>query len=909
MDPEQIKKAQEVFREAEENYQILMDTRKFLSVKEQFDLSQTISTHITTDGSLLEYCTENEEYSSKRKTLLETIQVFQKDLIESKTKPPFEINLDESYNVKDFLTASSDLDEIAKEELEKGFNSKNNSELLSSIPECEIHISTLRDVIERLKGEVFNILIMGEYQSGKTTLMDAIIGQYVGAIGDGTATSAVPISYTYGPKEKIKVIWRTKGQLMEVLSILGTYIADANLESFDLENETDRKELLNKLNLFRKEAICPKSSDAGCKALAICSLILRYYGTQEWRKALSVDYSYDDIPSLTRFPKNDEADFQTYWRKRGESKFDLQVALFAFIERIECILDSSRLKELNCTIIDALGLFSNEYDTQITQKEMERADAILYLLPYDKQVGEKTCGSLFTIKKKFPDVTRKLFVVNNINSADRKKNFVMANRSSIEEMFDGKTELHVLDVHLAWLGVVKEMYENGKLSRLFAEEFIRTSLGNDYYGEINADDFEEVMADELYPYRLPQDISGAEIIARSEMMPVLDELINFIKQNKAYSIIVSNGIGKMYSEVSSIRNSLYLQRIEPFIVGHDKLVELWRKRLERVDTFSENVLTISQNHIFAGTPSLCDKLTDMVSSRMFDDEAIKELAQKITSAIYNEKWKVAKIGKNKEKLEKFLNPIVSNVVLDFVSSEIYSWNYLMKSGQNVTFSCIFNPEMSLLKVELENYWRTLYSDDSEFSESKVMSTYIDVPTSTQGFAMREQEDGVSQNISIKQNSLSLYLLGDLMATITGIIGIIITAAIPTVLAIVSNPIGWLAGLVIGAGLTIYASFEGSDILEKKFVQKIAPDVLDKLKESNINGTLHRIVGKEMRNILDGYIATLKVNKKLMENNATIATSTPAAEVASNCSSALNITEEIDSQLSKYGEFIFSHLEK
>ena len=909
MDPEKITKAQEVFREAEENYQILMDTGKFLSVKERFDLSQSISSHITTDENLLDYCKENEEYSSKRKTLLETIQDFQKELIESIAKSPFEITLDERYNVKDYQTAAHALNEIAQEELDNGFVSGNDTQILSKIPNCVVHVSTLKDVVERLKGEVYNILVMGEYQSGKTTLMDAIIGQYVGAIGDGTATSAVPISYTYGPKEKIKVVWRSKSRLLEILSILGTYIADANLDSFDLDNANDRKELLNKLNLFRKDDTCPKSSEAGCKALAICSLILRHYGPTDWKKAISVEYSYDDIPDLTRFPKNDEADFQTYWRKRGESKFDLRAALFAFIERIECILDSPRLKELNCTIIDAPGLFSNEYDTQVTQKEMERADAILYLLPYDKQVGEKTCGSLFTIKKKSHDITRKLFVVNNINSADRKKNFVKSNRSAIEEMFDGKTELHVLDAHLAWLGVVQETYEAGKLSKSFAEEFIRTSLGKDYTGEVNADDFEEIMADELYPYRLPQNISGAEIIARSEMMSVLDELINFIKHNKAYSIIVSNGIGKMFDEVSSIRKSLYLQRIEPFVIGHDNLVDLWEKRLERLDTFAQNVKAISQGHFFDGAPSLCERLTDIVSSRMFDDDAIKDLAQKITSAIYNEKWKIAKIGKNKEKLEKFLKPIVSDVVLNFISSKMSSWNYLMKSGQDVTFSSIFNPEMSLLKFKLENDWRTLYSDDSEFNESTVMRTYLDVPTSTQGFVMREQNEGVSQDISLKQNSLALYLLGDLMAMITAIIGIIIAVAIPTVLAIVSNPIGWLAGLILGSGAALYAAFEGSDALERKFVQKIAPDVLSKLKESNIQGNLRGIVLKEMKNILNGYLGTLKVDRKLMENNATIATSTLKAEVSDNCSSALNITEEIDSQLSKYGEFIFSHLEK
>ena len=83
----------------------------------------------------------------------------------------------------------------------------------------------------------------------------------------------------------------------------------------------------------------------------------------------------------------------------------------------------------------------------------------------------------------------------------------------------------------------------------------------------------------------------------------------------------------------------------------------------------------------------------------------------------------------------------------------------------------------------------------------------------------------------------------------------------------------------------------------------------KMQDSDIKGTLEGIVRKEMKDILNGYIQTLKVNKKLMENDGTIATSTPVEEFANNCSVALKTTEEIDAQLSKYGEFIFSQLER
>lgn len=911
MDSNTIKKSKEALRKAEENYQILEETDYLFSLKERFDLSCAILNHVTNYNNLVELCKEDDECSKRRETLLTNIQIFQRNLIESKANVPFEIDIDDRFNVIDFKCAAKTLEQMASEELVRGFINESKSCISTTIPEISKHKKTLTGVVERIKGEVYNVLIMGEYQSGKTTLINSIIGKYVGAIGNGTATSAVPISYTYGSEEKISVVWKSKERLLGILSILGRYIKDANLDNFDIDNYKDRETLLDKLNSFRRnDKECPTSGEAGCKSLAICSLILKHYGTEEFQDVISGDYSFDDIPILTRFPKNDESGFQTYWRKRGESKFNLKISLFAFIERIDCHIPSSRLQELNCTIIDAPGLFSNDYDTQVTEKEMERADAILYLLPYDKEAGEKSCGSLYQIKKKYPDNTRKLFIVNNRNTSDRKKNFVNSNRATVQEMFDDKIDLHVLDAHLAWLGVIKEAYENGNLTKSFKSEFIRL-VSDCEYEEANLDAaFCEAFEDELYPYRLPHNISGKDIIARSDMMKVLRELVDFIRHNKAYSIIVSNGISQMLNEVNSIRNSLYLQRIEPYILGHDELVCLWNKRKARTDEFASRVVTISNDHFFNsnnGYKSLCERLSESVGAKIFDDEAIKELCQKIATAIYNEKWKLVKMGKNEEKIKKHLDPIIKNVIVDFLTTKILNWNGSINSGQDINFSNIFNPEMKLLKHKLEKEWESLYADDSEFSKS--MKEYFDVPTSTKDFAMKEQKEGSAQNITIKQGSLAPYLLGDLMASIAAIVGVVMVLAMPTVVAVVSNPVGWAAGLVIGGGAAIYMAFKGEDILEEKFVKKVAPDLFAKLKENNVQGTFGNIINREMKDIINGYLRTLKVNNKLMDNNATIATSTPASEISSNCSDALEIIEEIDNQLSLYKNFINTQLSK
>lgn len=909
MDEDKLKKASEALQQAKDQFQLLKDTLQYLSIQKQFGLAQTIIGHVTNDEALLEVCAENQDYANRRKVLLDSIQSFQKELIEMILQLTIQRDIDFTLNVRNFNEARSALKELAQAELENGFLSEGISPILSNIPECIQHIVTLNDVIARINGEIYNVLIMGEYQSGKTTLINAIVGQYVGAIGDGTATSAVPISYTYGEKENVSIIWKSKEQLVELLAPLDRYITDMDFNSFDLDDKAQRDEWLKQLNIFRKDKGCPSVAESGCKLLAVCGLILKYYGSAELAEMMSHEFVFDDLATITKFPhRGDDANFQTIWKRRGETSFTVLSSLFAFIERVECQVNSVRLKELNCTITDAPGLFSNDYDTRITINEMQIADAILYLLPYDKEAGQNSCGSLYTIHNQYPDVSRKLFLVNNRSLCDKKKNFVSANRETILEMFGEEMALHVVDAQLGWLGIIKETYLSGKLPKAQIREFVEQTLELDTT-DVNLDQaFTDAWNEAIYPYRLKGEFTPAHLIELSELDIVLKNLINFIQVNKAYSIVISNGIGKLYNELTRVRKSLNLQRIEPFIKGHDALVNLWDSRLERADVFSEKVKDESKAHLFesqyGGLP-LCERLANGVSSKLFSDDIIRKLGSDIAKTIYANKWKLVKIGKNEQKLRNFLTPKLSEVVVDLVKSRISYWNDMIKTNQDTTFINIFTPEMALLRLKLEKEWHSIYADDKEFYDA--MNEYFNIPLSTAEFSMEDKGPDGETNISFNRKSLNPYLLGDLMTTITGLVGILIGIAFPTILAIVSNPGGWAVGLVLGLGMTMYAAFKGEEVLEEKFVQKVGPDIYAKLNEQNVQNTFGSLVRTEVRKILEGFSSNLKVHKKQMEDNATIARATPGREVASNCFEAIGIINEIDTQFSKYVEFVDSQL--
>lgn len=84
-------------------------------------------------------------------------------------------------------------------------------------------MTTLCKIAARSKDSDYKVLLMGGYQSGKTTLVDAIIGKHIGAIGDGNTTSAVPIAISYGNSVSVSLQWKDKSLSYHYFLVLKIY--------------------------------------------------------------------------------------------------------------------------------------------------------------------------------------------------------------------------------------------------------------------------------------------------------------------------------------------------------------------------------------------------------------------------------------------------------------------------------------------------------------------------------------------------------------------------------------------------------------------------------------------------------------------------------------------------------------
>lgn len=885
----------------EEEFECLQISGEHFSLLERLTKASEIRDLVLGDSEITAACDSDETMGHRRTSLLWEIKKYQDSVINSVSIHNIDVDFDgKNIAVKDFDRAIVELANLVEDELSL-YKSDEIPDIIQKIPQYKSHLDTLHQVSDSCENQKYIVLMIGEYQSGKTTTLNALCdGHHIGAMGNGTAISAVPISVTYSDEYDMRIKWRTKEQLQEVFIHLNRVFDDFVYAEFNLDNTDHRSKWLSSIEKIRTSKDCPLD----VKGIAICSLILKYYSTDKLSAKKDSTISVSEIHSATRFPD----DFESRWVKKGVDSFSIDESIFAFIDFVECLCPSYTLKELNCTLIDSPGLFYNQYDTAVTENLMKDAHAILYLLPHMRAEGHVKIESLNTIKNNYKDFHRKLYIVQNVSVVQYRDTVYDVNASIVQRLFGESQRIVQYDAHLAYLARINQSYRNGILSEDDEKDFVKPVTERSIRGKKEIDfhgDFEEAFKYHYYNryYNILLDNCEDE----SGINDVITDLKRFIEHNEAYSIIVSSGVNKLDHELKILQSDIRSEYISPYLLGKENIETFWNNLISKAESLSDVV----QNEVDKvlcqvddSGSSMRDKLVKSIYDKLFNADFYNTLCIAICNAIYDNKKMVTThitfSGFNKEAYSKCITPIVSDIFRRHIVAKITHWRGILESGQDQDFATIFSPKIEVLAEKLKNIWTETFSGDIEYD------SYLRLNTNIKDYVKCQDQNTDNVNINYgsrySQVAVPATLLTEI-ATTAASVAAGIGSAISLAIALgISNPFGWILFLVGGVALTIIIMGKSKEWIRDKFIEYMKPDLYKMYEECKIYDSLKGIINKEVDSILGLCKSSMVVDVDKMRKIKENAISTPETESEQRCFTAADTMTIFNNQRARYRLF-------
>lgn len=291
-------------------------------------------------------------------------------------------------------------------------------------PAPERHNEALRAVDQKCREDQFDIVLLGEFQYGKSTTLDTLSGgREMSPQGSGTTpTSAVPVSIQSLSREE-------DGEYAEIRFKTNRDLAGELFDTF--ESDLCKPDAENPLSAFiaegdgtRRERFCegfdfdkPDYRAAARQALEeawhrygesnesrfrfssrqrqlmeVATLVVRFHGTQEHLGMLAAARCpVDEIGGFVWFPSD--------WSRTPTKAFDYDIAFedarFAFIDSVILHIRSPFLEKLGCRVTDCPGLDASAYDKEVTRRALLRADGVLFVQRCQKMIGASALGTLF----------------------------------------------------------------------------------------------------------------------------------------------------------------------------------------------------------------------------------------------------------------------------------------------------------------------------------------------------------------------------------------------------------------------------------------------------------------------------------------------------------------------------------
>ena len=772
--------------------------------------------------------------------------------------------------------------------------SARRDELLSELQEIlkieglpEKTAKELKSVSRKLVSNVFNIVLIGEFQGGKSTTFNSICdGREISPRGAMIKTSACKISAQNLPdpeEEEYAILeWKQQGELIEtMLKIIAPYLREKAPDRFS--NMQD-EEMVNVLRLtndadlsliksciddeWKRYSSSPADYDPEAEGnldiLYIASLIIENLSHPDFKnkfvgivnengecESVRTRVTIAELAKYVVFPK----EWNKRWEQKDPSVFRPDEVSFAFLGSVMCYLHSPNLARLGCVITDCPGLFASPWDTRVAWEAMIESDAILYLIGGEKAMSDRDLRALKQIRNTKQD-HKLFFAVNAKIKRDLLKSTILpADVGFLHNAgFSNVNEDNVYIFH-SLLGLCSRngvAIKNKAFDAVSSERFVRVAH---YVDESYPDD-----PAELWPLlvedRLRDYLSRIEFASKdtylddvtalgevSGMNALLTVIENTVVLKKAEALLVSGGSKPINAAMAVLEGEL--QNREGLAKKNkDQFAEEERKARAVLNSFAEEA-TSEINTIIE------PRWANGLAYDFFDNVILSnadELADRVSGQFADNVLCFKNILKSlkKDALKAQLEPMIKNATNGVLKPAITGWLNNISSGDNVVYRETLQARREEIIGTLKKKWNELQLGSTNglldglghlldnFEAEQLLSTNVEIDfTGLRG-------DVLSGRIKMITSTIMAIPIGVAMGIITTIaINYVLICAFSVILGLIPTIILLIAGAGLGLELSDKIKAKVKDTVKGKLRQDLRlsftkPDVKKKLVDSGVS---------------------------------------------------------------------------
>ncbi len=592
----------------------------------------------------------------------------------------------------------------------------------------ERHNEALRIIEEKCIEDQFDIVLLGEFQDGKSTTFDVLCGgRELSPQGNGIkSTSAVPVSVQSLSKGETEEWGEIKFKSKEELSgevydtfadaLQGDDIADGvrPLLQFVIGKEDEAG---SRRDFFKKNFDFDNPEHLSFLTAALQNEWQRYkkarqdFATRyrQHMEALTLVARYWNSPEMAerknkqRCPVSEIGQYVLFpkdWKSRSVLGFQSDISpsesMFAFVESAVLHLKSNFLDEIGCRVTDCPGLGASAYDTDVARRALAHADGIWFVKRCEgRQLSETDLGTVYELVKGTNRLSRTCFGLNlwKVDMRDACEDSEDEGKSIVNYCIDQLRTagndfpvfwFHVLFAYLSELGKRRLQSEDGftsserkwlaKLARLKDEQCEHLADGVLWMKAVQKANAQPGVFDVMELCEL-NDRAVATLWRVSNFRKAISEIAATVLRERANSILIANGTEKAQHVLRRHEDELEQVELDAARKEQECQDEVNHAR-KLLEDFDRKVTEKINDSVFVKTKEeeanrLSRELVDLV----FADEFFVDLSKKMAAAVYkaNNEYSGIWPSSYKRKIVEETTPHVENLFMNRTMSILRVW--------------------------------------------------------------------------------------------------------------------------------------------------------------------------------------------------------------------------------------------